>query len=174
MRIRVELGRTCPAPTSKRLMPSSGRARPAWFSTCKLLLVSLACLSVAYAAPVIENPSRSVRECAKCHAAESKTQPLTSMAHAAETTAECSVLKSHALLKVRLGRYDYRIERKGDQSLYSITDGTETLTYPIHYAFGLGEAGQTYILEKDGEYYESFVSSTRRLTGSISRLATSR
>ncbi len=108
--------------------------------------------------PAIDSFSRKVRECVQCHAAESKAQPLTPMAHAAETNAECSVLKSHPLMKLRLGRYDYRIERQGDRSMYSVTDGVETVTYPIRYAFGLGEAGQTYILEKDGEYYESFVS----------------
>jgi hypothetical protein len=117
------------------------------------------------AAPVIEGFSRNVRECAQCHVAESKTQPLTPMAHAAETTAECTVLRNHALMKARLGRYDYRIERKNDQSMFSVTDGTETVTYPIRYAFGLGEAGQTYILEKDGEYYESFVSYYQAIDG---------
>jgi len=115
--------------------------------------------------PAMENFSRNVRECVKCHAAEAKTQPLTPMAHAAETNAECSVLKSHPLMKVRLGKYDYRIERHDDQSLYIVTDGVETVTYPIRYAFGLGEAGQTYILEKDGEYYESFVSYYQAIDG---------
>jgi len=119
----------------------------------------------AGAGPVVEGFSRNVRECAQCHAAESKTQPLTPMAHAAETTVECTVLRSHALMKLRLGRYDYRIERQNDQSIYSVTDGTETVTYPIRYAFGLGEAGQTYILEKDGEYYESFVSYYKAIDG---------
>ena len=106
----------------------------------------------------IERFSRNVRECATCHPAEAKAHPLTPMAHAAETNAECSVLRSHPLMKLRLGRYDYRIERHGDESVYVVADGAETVAYPIRYAFGLGEAGQTYILEKDGEYYESFVS----------------
>lgn len=108
--------------------------------------------------PAMESFSRNVRECAACHPAEAKTHPITPMAHAAEFNAECSVLRSHPLMKLRLGRYDYRIERHGDESLYVVADGAETVAYPIRYAFGLGEAGQTYILEKDGEYYESFVS----------------
>jgi cytochrome c554/c'-like protein len=115
--------------------------------------------------PAIESFSRDVRECVQCHAAESKSHPLTPMAHAAETNAECGVLKSHPLMKLRLGRYDYRIERQGDRSLYIVTDGAETVTFPIRYAFGLGEAGQTYILEKDGEYYESFVSYYQAIDG---------
>jgi hypothetical protein len=87
------------------------------------------------------------------------------MAHAAETNEECSVLKSHPSLKVRASRYDYRIDRHDGGSLYTVTDGVESVTYPIRYAFGLGEAGQTYILEKDGEYYESLVSYYQAIDG---------
>lgn len=109
--------------------------------------------------------SRAVRDCSRCHAAEANTHPKTSMAHAAETSEECGVLRSHPLMKLRLGRYDYRIERRGDRTVYSVTDGVEKLEYPVRYAFGLGEAGQTYILEMDGEYYESFVSYYRAIDG---------
>jgi len=128
-------------------------------------LLLCACLSLLRAAdvsesakPAIDSFSRGVRECVQCHPAQAKPHPQTPMAHAAETNAECSVLNSHPLMKVRLGRYDYRIERRNGLSTYSVTDGVDTVTYPIRYAFGLGQAGQTYILEKDGEYYESFVS----------------
>jgi len=102
--------------------------------------------------------SRDVRDCAKCHAKESAFQPMTSMAHAAETVAECGILRTHPHLHLRLGRFDYTIERKGDQSIYTVSDGAGNLAVPIKYAFGLGDAGQTYIFEKDGQYFESFVS----------------
>jgi hypothetical protein len=115
--------------------------------------------------PAIAHFSRAVRDCAKCHAEESKAHPGTSMAHAAETNEECGILRSHPLMKVSLGRYTYTIERRGDQSVYGVTNGNEKLEYPIRYAFGLGEAGQTYILEKDGEYYESFVSYYKAIDG---------
>jgi nitrate reductase cytochrome c-type subunit len=110
-------------------------------------------------------PTRPVRECVACHTAQTKFQSGTSMAHAAETIAECGVLRSHPLLKSRLGDYDYRIERRGSQSFYTVSDTTGSLTLPIKYAFGLGEAGQTYILEKDGEFFESFVSYYKALNG---------
>jgi hypothetical protein len=116
-------------------------------------------------APAIASFSRAVRNCVQCHASEAKTHPDTPMAHAAETNAECAVLRSHPVMKVALGRYAYTIERRGDQSVYLVTDGVEKLSYPIRYAFGLGEAGQTYILEKDGEYYESFVSYYKAIDG---------
>ena len=102
--------------------------------------------------------TRTVRECVACHPAQTKPQLNTAMAHASETIAECSVLRSHPFLKLHLGWFDYKIERRGDQSFYTVSDGSGSLTYPIKYSFGLGEAGQTYILEQNGEYYESFVS----------------
>ena len=146
-----------------------------WLFACILTLCagSLFAGSDGDVKPVASEPptaalatfSRGVRECAKCHSAESKFQPGTSMAHAAETNEECGVLRRHPLMKLRIGRYDYRIERRGDQSVYTVSDGVSKLEYPIRYAFGLGEAGQTYILEKDGEYYESFVSYYKAIDG---------
>jgi hypothetical protein len=87
------------------------------------------------------------------------------MAHAAETVAECSVLRTHPLMKTSLGRYSYIIERKGSESFYTVTDGADTMTVPIRYALGLGAAGQTYVFEKDGKLFESFVSYYKALDG---------
>jgi hypothetical protein len=108
---------------------------------------------------------RDVRQCATCHAAQATLHPGTSMAHAAETVAECGILRAHPHLHLRLGRFDYAIERKGEQSIYTVSDGAGTLTVPIKYAFGLGDAGQTYIFERNGEYFESFVSFYKALDG---------
>jgi hypothetical protein len=109
--------------------------------------------------------SRGVRPCASCHAAQAKPHPQTSMAHAMELVPECTILKTHPLLTYKNGPYSYRIERKGDQSTYSVTDGQQTLTVPIGWAFGLGRAGQTYVFEKDGELYESRVSFYSEMNG---------
>ncbi|MGB6687768.1 MAG: multiheme c-type cytochrome [Terracidiphilus sp.] len=101
--------------------------------------------------------------CAKCHA-EGRTQPATDMAHALETVEQARILIDHPLLTATYGKYSYRIERKGDQSLYSVTDGTDTITMPIRWAAGASSAlGQTYILEKDGKFYESRMSWFREL-----------
>jgi hypothetical protein len=88
------------------------------------------------------------------------------MAHALETVEECKVLIDHPVLTVTAGKYAYRIERKGSQSNYSVSDGTTTVSMPIRWAMGASSAiGQTYILEKDGEFYESRVSWFRELNG---------
>src|SRR3954469_8829436 len=101
---------------------------------------------------------RSIRECATCHPAQAKPHPTTSMAHAMELPAECDILESHPVLTFQAGSYSYRIERRGKQSIYSVTDGHQTISAPIGWAFGLGLAGQTYVYEYNGELYQSRVS----------------
>lgn len=101
--------------------------------------------------------------CASCHA-EGKTQPHTSMGQALETVEQCKVLIERPLLTATVGRYSYRIDRKGDQSEYSVTDGVDSITAQIRWAMGASSSiGQTYILEKDGELYESRVSYYREM-----------
>src|SRR5207248_10977729 len=67
--------------------------------------------------------------CAKCHV-QGSTQPATDMAHAMETVEQTRILIDRPLLTATDGKYVYRIERKGDRSLYSVTDGTATITMP--------------------------------------------
>lgn len=104
--------------------------------------------------------------CIGCHSSEASTQLHTPMAHAAEDIQTTTILNQHPHLEVRNGPWLVRIDRKGDQSLYSITDGKQTLAVPILWAFGLGDAGQTYVYQLQGAYYESrfsFFNDTQRL-----------
>jgi len=82
-----------------------------------------------------------------------------------ELAPECNILKEHTLLTFTQGRYSYRIDRRGPESIYKVTDGRQTITVPIGWAFGLGSAGQTYVFQKDGEFYESRVSFYKELNG---------
>ncbi|MFZ0594168.1 MAG: multiheme c-type cytochrome [Bryobacteraceae bacterium] len=106
----------------------------------------------------VRDQFRGVRNCATCHPAQAGTHPSTSMAHAMETIAECDILRKHPVLTAQLGPYSYRIERRGDRSMYTVTDGVQTFSMALGWAFGLGSAGQTYVFEKDGVMYESRVS----------------
>ena len=111
--------------------------------------------------------------CATCHRAESPTQPATAMAHAMRTPDQCDVLQSHSLLTFRKGQFTYRIETHGATTTYSVSDGNSTFSAPVQWALGLGEAGQTYVFEKDG----SALREPRKLlprdrwTGSYSRFS---
>lgn len=127
------------------------------YSLCFWLL-----LTVATAA---QSNQATRSDCRDCHR-EADTQPSTTMAHALETVKDCTVLATHRVLTTVQAGYSYRIVREGDQSIYSVSDGTRTISMPIIWAVGASFAiGQTYILEKDGRWYESRVSWFRELNG---------
>src|SRR5262249_17759724 len=92
-------------------------------------------------------------------------QEKSSMGLALELVAEASILSSHKRLEFRDGKFSYEIVRKGDQSVYTVTDGRDTISEPILYSFGQGKAGQTYLFEYAGDYYESRVSFYRDVKG---------
>lgn len=96
--------------------------------------------------------------CAKCHSSIAGTQSSTEMNHAALNAKDSVLLREHASLSYRDGSYTLHIERRASGVTYSATDGKSTVSVPVLWAFGLGKAGQTYIFERSGAYYESRVS----------------
>ncbi|CAN5663163.1 multiheme c-type cytochrome [soil metagenome] len=101
--------------------------------------------------------------CAQCHSKLSAHQQNTAMANASERAADSQILRLHSQLTFRDGPYSYQIVRQGDRSTYTVTDGGNTLSEPILYSFGQGEAGQTYIFRHKGMLYESRVSFYKEL-----------
>lgn len=96
--------------------------------------------------------------CAECHT-DIVQQP-SAMAHGLERPADSAVLQLHPRLTFSSGPYRYTVERQDDGILYVVTDGANTISLPVSWAFGqgLGELGQTYLLSYHGSYYESRVS----------------
>ena len=115
------------------------------------------------AARLVAAPTDPEAVCATCHKAIYEAQRKTPMASALESVAECEILRTHPKLEFSDGRYTYRISRQGDASVYSVTDGNQSLTVPIAWAFGLGAAGQTYVFEHNGHMFESRVSYFREI-----------
>ncbi len=87
------------------------------------------------------------------------------MTRALETVKDSRILSSHSKMIAKLGEYSYRIDRSGHQSMYTVSDGANSIRVPIQWAFGLGSAGQTYLFERDGHWYESRVSYYSALDG---------
>jgi hypothetical protein len=96
--------------------------------------------------------------CGDCHKKLFTGHAQSGMAMAMEPVAESRVLIENPQLSLRVGPYFYEIKRNGKQSSYSVTDGKDTISVPIVYAFGQGRAGQTYVLQRQGKFYESLVS----------------
>ncbi|MGH9498770.1 MAG: multiheme c-type cytochrome [Terriglobales bacterium] len=103
--------------------------------------------------------------CAECHASKVRTQKQTPMAHAALRPIDTAPLRKHDLLTFSLPPYTYQIQREPEGSLYSVTDGKDTISAALSWAFGLGEAGQTYIFERNGTFFESRMSYFPALDG---------
>lgn len=94
--------------------------------------------------------------CAACHA--EKAREHTSMARALCTAAESRVFQSHPRMTFRAGAYSWEIVSDGQQSIYRVTDGKETISEPIPYVFGDARVAQTYVLRHNGKLYEGRVS----------------
>jgi hypothetical protein len=114
-----------------------------------LLLLTAA----AYASP----------QCAACHRDQARSQPETEMAWALVLPESNRVLKQHPNLTVRKGIYSYAVATRGSESTYSVTDGKNTMSVPIKWAFGIHS--QTWVLEYQGRLYESLVSYFARIDG---------
>jgi hypothetical protein len=123
------------------------------------ILSALAMLLISGAAITASSgtvPAKSEAACVSCHRERSETQPQTPMGRAMALTGANPVLQNHRKLTVRKSPYSYTVETRGAESNYSVSDGTRTITVPIHWNFGAG--AQTWMLEYNGRRYESAVS----------------
>jgi hypothetical protein len=98
------------------------------------------------------------KACGECHKKHFASHNRSGMAEAMEPVAASKVLGANPQLRMSVGPYTYEIKRNGKESFYSVSDGKDTISLPILYAFGQGRMGQTYLLERDGQLYESLVS----------------
>lgn len=124
----------------------------------KLALILIGSVHVARA---IASPSA----CAPCHRAETAMFASAGMTLALESGRNSAILRANPKLYAKIGEYFYEISRAGNESIYTVTDGKQTLRIPIDWAFGQGAAGQTYVFLRDGRWYESRVSYYSALRG---------
>jgi hypothetical protein len=103
--------------------------------------------------------------CSQCHEQVVARFNSTPMAKALEPVSQTEILRKHPSLSFQDGDFQYRIVREGDRSILTVTGRGESLTTPLLWAFGRGQAGQTYVFERDGAYYESRVSFYNALGG---------
>lgn len=96
--------------------------------------------------------------CSSCHATKVASQKNTPMAQNAMRADDSEILHSHPEMKFAAGRYQYEIKTDARHSVYTVADGTHTLTATLLWAFGIGRAGQSYLFKKeDGKFYEARV-----------------
>ncbi len=119
-----------------------------------LLLLSL--LFVCLALRAQSHQQKPAATCATCHEEQALPQPATPMAHAMELPSHNDVLAAHPSLTYRKDGYSYSVVTKNGRSTYVVSDGTKTVSIPIVWA--MGAQAQTWVLERNGNLYESRVS----------------
>jgi len=80
------------------------------------------------------------------------------MAQAAGIPSDAKILRAHPSLTAKRGPFTYLISQTPEGYSYTVSDGTNQLSATILWAFGLGNKGQTYLYQRDGQFYESEMS----------------
>lgn len=111
---------------------------------------------VFFAALLPAQTTKPALTCATCHRQQAQSQPATPMGIGMQLPPNQTVLAAHPKMEFEKAGFHYVVESDGIKSTYTVTDGKETLTLPIRYAFGVHI--QTYVLEYNGRFYESLVS----------------
>ena len=125
-------------------------------------LASAACAVLA--GPAKAAPSHPLKvTCATCHKTEAQSQPTTAMGIGIELPPDQAPLEAHPNLTVELKGYRYTVERKNGASTYTVTNGSNSLTLPIRYAFGVYNL--TFVLEYQGQFYEGLASYYEAIKG---------
>lgn len=96
--------------------------------------------------------------CAECHRSESATQPSTSMARTAMTARASHVLRDAKRLTFTGGGYSFAIVSDPQPPVYTISNGTQSSSAPLTWAFGAGDVGQSFLFERQGALHEARVS----------------
>ncbi|MGH9655809.1 MAG: multiheme c-type cytochrome [Bryobacteraceae bacterium] len=99
--------------------------------------------------------TRTNYTCATCHK-QARTQPLTSMGHAMRFAPKNPLFLKQPELTLRKGKFLYSIDTRDGKTTYTVSNGTSSISTPVRWVFG--EESQTYVLRRDGKFYESLVS----------------
>jgi hypothetical protein len=99
-----------------------------------------------------------VQVCAECHRDVVQRFRATPMAQALVPADQCEILKQNPDLTFHEPGYDSRIVREGDRVVLTVTGGGQTHAVTLAWAFGRGQAGQTYLFQHNGDWYESRIS----------------
>jgi len=99
-----------------------------------------------------------VLTCASCHPQQAREHAATLMADTLVPGDSPKVLQGLPGMAFELGPYRYQLQREDGANYYIVTDGRDIFRAKVLWGVGQGEAGQTYVLERDGELRESRVS----------------
>jgi hypothetical protein len=89
--------------------------------------------------------------CARCHADIVATQKESAMAKTATLAANSAILRAHSL-EYQWGMYTYRASVADEAASYSVTNGSQSITGRLTWAFGV-RMGQSFFFDHNGHTY---------------------
>jgi hypothetical protein len=132
---------------------------------CVCAMLALASAFIAAHDLLAQSRSSDSGPCADCHPAQSRSYHRNGMSKALQRAEKSDILRMNAALEFSEGPYRTSITSDDRGSTLTVTDGKDTLTARMLWAFGLGRAGQTYVFEHAGKMFESRVSYYEALRG---------
>ncbi len=96
--------------------------------------------------------------CTKCHRSIVESYQDMAMSRASEPAASAAPLRQHPDLGFQLGPYKYSLLTTADKAAYTVSDGKQTISHDLEWAFGVGHLGQTYVYQDGDKFYESHLS----------------
>lgn len=95
--------------------------------------------------------------CVACHSRIAAFQHSTPMYHAGVRAIQSEILINNGLLQFTEGGFNTSVTNSPNGISFTVNDGVSTASSPAIWAMGF-KKGQTYVLEKDGAYFESRLS----------------
>jgi Cytochrome c554 and c-prime len=95
--------------------------------------------------------------CARCHQGVARHQESTPMYHASMRAAGSYIAANPSSFRFKEDTFRTSVKTSREETVFTVTDGVSSESLPITWAFGF-KNGQTYILERDGAYFESRLS----------------
>ncbi|MDX2154407.1 MAG: hypothetical protein SFV54_26940 [Bryobacteraceae bacterium] len=120
-----------------------------WGAGVVLLVAAEVCAAVP--------PAAQSSRCGGCHVQSARASH-SNMARTLMRPSESPIWQGRDELKSSNAGYDYVIRKAKDELLYEVSNGVETLRYPLRWAVGTGRTGQTYVYEIEGKLHESRIS----------------
>lgn len=96
--------------------------------------------------------------CIRCHAEKSDTFAKSAMAHAAVSAENSEIARTHDVLRLQVGPFNYQIQSVQGKNILQVSDAKTSVSLPLSWSFGVGHIGQTYVYAHNGNYYEAHVS----------------
>ncbi len=148
--LSVQIGAQSPAPSEISMATDDRVQSPGWWPT-------------KGTAP--RSDFVGTAECAKCHEKQAIAYITTPMAQTSAPAAYSQILQARDPLTALFAPYRYELSRDAATVTYSVTDGSNSRSTNIFWAFGLGHKGQTYVYQRNAAFYESRLSFYKMLQG---------